>query len=525
MDELEQARQRLAERRRQLSATAAPPQYLVPSQQMSSGEWTDPQGLVTPEMGAPAAAPQIDGPLAQFGAGSQEGIARMLGFPVDAVTGALNAVGGYTGLLPQIENPVLGSEQIDSWLAPLRENVAEPTDAFGRYARRVGEEVGGSAAMLPLTGAVQMARGANLMPIAFADVGGSIGAGIGAQTANEMFPDSPTAELIGALAGGVPAGALVARQFSETPLDVLRANDVSSDDLRTQAGRLYEDARMNGVTASQGETGGLLNNLRTIGVDEGVISPSGRVAESYPRIRDVLSMAGDYAQGTMDPAQMQAMRRTLQGAAASTDGAERRIGTQMLREFDAFTAPLAPQFSEANSLYSRAMRSGQLETARELAEARAGQFTGSGLENALRTEYRAIDRDMARGRPSARGFSGDTPEAIRTVARGDALTNAARAVGRFAPTGVVSAGLGGGMPFLIGSQVGGPVLGTIAGLGTMAAGAVGRNVATNRGLNAIETAELLARSATGRMPSAAAENISPVVAALIASRNLDQERD
>src|SRR5690606_6127403 len=112
---------------------------------------------------------------------------------------------------------------------------------------------------------------------------------------------------------------------------------------------------------------------------------------------------------------------------------ERRIATLMLEQFDQFLDPLAPQIAQANQIYSRAMKGEAIETAIELAGSRAGQFSGSGFENALRTEFRAMERAIIKG--DLRGLSEAEKEAISRVARGGSLENIARWIGKFAPSG------------------------------------------------------------------------------------------
>jgi len=200
----------------------------------------------------------------------------------------------------------------------------------------------------------------------------------------------------------------------------------------------------------------------------------------------------------MAPDQMQAVRRTFQAAAKSADGSERRLGTMMLKAFDDFVEPLAPQFKEANALYSRAMKGNLIDEAIELAGVRAGQFSGSGFENALRTEFRRLSRDIVKGR--LKGLSADQVAMIRRVSDGGSIENLLRGVGKAAPTGIVSAGIGGGIPFLVGNAVGGPALGAAAGLGSMAAGAAGRSAATALQRRNAEIASGLMRSADGLLP-------------------------
>lgn len=454
--------------------------------------------------------------LEQSMSGVNTGIGNSLGLPVDAVTDAINGVGTLMGRdAPLIENPVGGSKWFNEGVLKPTISEIEPQTAWQRAGRRVGEEVGASAAMAPIGLASTAVRAA---PAAFAatETASALGSGIGAAAANEVAPNSKTAEIVGQLLGGLTAGRTVGRQFDTKPIDQLRANDVSGDDLFAQAKGLYDDAARNGVTANQQGTQGLADDIRSIAASEGLITPAGRIAQSYPKINDAINMVDDFAAGQMDAGQMQTVRRTFQNAAKSADPGEARVGTIMLKKFDDFVEPLAPEFKKANKLYRRASLGDVTDTANELAEARSGQFSGSGFENARRTEYRALDRNIIKGK--MKGLTPDQEAAIKKVSRGGVLENTARGLGRAAPTGVVSAGLGGGVPFLIGNAVGGPAVGTAAGVGTMAAGAGARNIATRMGGKNAEIAEMLMRSADGVMPKGSKSDMDKIAAMLLALR-------
>lgn len=224
----------------------------------------------------------------------------------------------------------------------------------------------------------------------------------------------------------------------------------------------------------------------------------------------------DYAGYDMNPTQMQVIRETLADAAFGTDGKEGRIAKKMLSAFDDFVSPLAPELAEARKVSSRYLKAGTLERARELAGARAGQFTGSGFENALRTEYRNLDRRIIKGQEQR--WSPEQIQAIQNVSRGTPMQNTARNIGKLAPTGVVSAGLGSGVPFMIGNAVGGPAVGAASAAATMGAGFAGREAATRMGLRNAEVAELLARSG-GALPNSSNPAITEaVIQALIGSQ-------
>lgn len=288
----------------------------------------------------------------------------------------------------------------------------------------------------------------------------------------------------------------------------------SVEQLKQEAGALYDAARANGVAAPQQATTALNQTMKGIATAEGLITPAGRVNASYPRIQGVLNTFDDFSNGTMDIAQAQAVRKVLSDAAKSTEPGERRIATMMLEQFDSFLDPLAPQIGVANQIYSRAKKGELLEQAIELAGSRAGQFSGSGFENALRTEFRALERQIIKGQ--LRGLSQPEIDAITKVAQGGPVENALRFVGKLAPTGVVSMGTGFGVPFAVGNAIGGPAVGAAAGAGTMATGLLARNAATKMTMSNAQKAVMEALLSGGVARPSANAAIAPVVQALIA---------
>ncbi len=350
-------------------------------------------------------------------------------------------------------------------------------------ARRVSQSVGG--AVVPLSGQ------AKTLGQAAAGIGTAIGGGLGGAISQQLFPGNVWAEIAGEMLGGIGTGAAIggiadraARRSAERAVPTV-------DQLKTQAAAKFDDAHRLGVTAGQPQTQALAADMRSLAQQEGLISPTGRVSEAYPKAREAIRMLDDYAQGPMNVRQMQTVRKVLADAAKSPDSAERRMATLMLKRFDDFTAPLSPQLAEARDLYTRAMRGEQLETLSELAGARAGQFTGSGYENALRTEYRNLDRRIVKGQE--RGWSPDQIDAIQNVSRGTRASNTARNIGRMAPTGPVSFMATAGLPAAVGTAAGSPLLGAGIATGASMAGYGARALATNMGIRNAEIAELLAR--------------------------------
>jgi hypothetical protein len=308
--------------------------------------------------------------------------------------------------------------------------------------------------------------------------------------------------LLGAgIGAAVPAaGNLVSRLMNGRATNAATAGMARTaptvDDLQARAGALYDEARQLGITATQQDTQALQGTMTNILTDAGLISPTGRMATSYPKISDAMNMVDDYALAEMNPTQMQQVRRLLQAAAQSADPNESRIGTQMIRAFDNFTDPLAPQFREANRLWRDAAQGDLIQKTIELAGIRAGQYTGSGFENALRTEFRSLARQITRG---TLNVSEDMALLINRIASGGAVENLARDLGKAAPRGVVSTGLAGGVPFMVGNAVGGPGLGILAGGAALTAGEIGRRAATAMQTRNAGLLDALARSG-GVMP-------------------------
>lgn len=441
-------------------------------------------------------APKSDygkGYFAQGTSGFNEGLANLLGTPVDLANAGIglgiqgvNALFG-TDYQPSAE-PLGGSAGLKRSMMDMGA-IHPETDQAGKQSLRAGGRVVGQN-VLPLAG--QAAGAAN--PLLTAAVGGAstLGGATGAAAAEYIAPDNPYAavagELIGSAAAGIPAGMLAQRGAQRTAEKAVP----TIDELKQQASALYDQAEVNGIVADSRQTKALSDRINKIAADEALISPTGRVSAEYATAGEAMNLLSDYADVPMTPKQMQVVRETLADAAFKTQGKEQRIASKMLREFDDFVTPLAPELNEARKVSQRYLQAGQLEQAKELAGARAGQFTGSGFENALRTEYRALDRKLVKGQQ--RGYSPELTQAVEDVARGTTGSNLARGVGKFAPTGVVSTMGSAGLPFMVGNAFGGPVAGSAAAAGISGAGMAGRKIATNMGLRNAEIAELLARN-------------------------------
>jgi len=284
--------------------------------------------------------------------------------------------------------------------------------------------------------------------------------------------------LTGGAVGGV-AGALMGRQAAKAVPTV--------DDLKGQASALYDAAAAKGVTFPQPAVKTLADDIAATVISEG-IDPT-----LHPRATAALQRLQHAGTTGMTVKDAQTLRRVVASAGKDyTNPDEARIASIMIDKLDDFVGQAAPELAQARSVYHQAKKGEMIEQAIELAGSRAGQFSGSGFENALRTEFRALERKIIKGQ--LKGLTQAEIEAIKKVAQGGPIENAMRLLGKLAPTGVVSFGAGAGVPFMVGNAMGGPAVGAAAAGATMGAGLLGRGAATAMTRNNALVAALLARS-------------------------------
>lgn len=306
---------------------------------------------------------------------------------------------------------------------------------------------------------------------------------------------------LGAVTGGIAGGRMASAQRNAVP---------TSQDLADEAGALYQAARASGVQASPSASRNIADKIESIASSENVRLPSGKVNQTYPKIAGVLNVFEEYGGNPLDVGQMQGIRRNLQDAAKSLDPGERRIATIMLGEFDDFAEGVAPELAEASNLYWRSKTGELIDEAIDLAHNRSSQYSQSGMENALRTQFRQLNAKIIKGQ--LRGITPELKEQIALVAEGGPIENIARTVGKFSVRGPVSAipsALAAGSGF----AVGGPVGSALAAGAVAIPGEIGRRVAESGTIRNAELASAIAR-AGGALQS---QDYSPVAQALVQS--------
>jgi hypothetical protein len=424
--------------------------------------------------------------------GLDEGLANLLGAPIDIANAGIglgmrgvNALFG-TSLKPS-EEPLGGSAGLKRSLRELGAIRPESDDPTDRFVRRTAQSVGASLPVAAMTGGIAPAAGVLLSGLT---------GGLGGATANQVFPGSRTADILGEMAGSLVGTGGVLGALKGSATRTATAAVPSRTMMEEQAGSLYTQAAKQGVTATGSQTKDFLAAMKDTLRNDGLLVKNGDdIVDGYPKLKAAYDRFAAYAGDSMTVEEMRQTRKLLQKAARSGDASEARLGTIMIHRFDDAIDPLAPQLKQANKIYHAAAKSEELNQAIERARLTAAKSQGTSYATALRNEFAAIDRDIINNGP--RGWTPVEVEAIKAAARGTLTEKTLRGFGKLlAPQnalGFITA-LGAGGTGYLGSLLGGSVLGPLAGPGVAAFGAAaqaGSNLLTRR---AADLAELLTRS-------------------------------
>jgi hypothetical protein len=243
----------------------------------------------------------------------------------------------------------------------------------------------------------------------------------------------------------------------------------TSQALREEAAGLYADAELNGLTATPEETFALADRMGKVLSEQGVMSPTGRLSDVSTQSKDAYKLIEDYAGDVMTPKQIETVRGRIADGLSSKEPGEKRIARLLLNDFDEWTDATNPALAEglrdARGVASRYLQGDRIALADEMADIRQSQFSNSGAGNAVRTDFRALDRNIAKGTES---FTPEVEAAIREASRGTPLGNSLRNVGKFGFQHPLNAGMaiaGGGATA---GPIGGAAGAGIASLGTIA---------------------------------------------------------
>jgi hypothetical protein len=315
-----------------------------------------------------------------------------------------------------------------------------------------------------------------------------------AAAAPSAMAGQTTYELTGSPVAGMVAGMGTGAAFGVGA----KQPGVTREEIAAQASKSFERARQSGIAFDPQK---FSQNMTKISGD---LRQEGYTPTGYPKIEAAVK---ELTSPTVkDFTELQALRKIIQNAQASSDGAERRLATILKDRFDDYVLN-APQsdmvgtttktgvavWKQARDQYNRQMKGEVFERMLENAQLDVSKFTQSGAENSMAQQL----RQLAKNDKQMRLFTKDEQAAIRAAAKGTTAQNLLKFYGRFAPTGPV-----GGL-FAGGATVYEPTIGVPFALGAMAS----RAGATKMREQSVQNLADMMRSGITKVP----RNIAPAV--------------
>lgn len=281
----------------------------------------------------------------------------------------------------------------------------------------------------------------------------------------------------------------------------------TGDDLKTAASAAYKRADEAGVTFSKGAIQRIADVL-TKRFDELGYDPDLPVQGAKAALGKIRRLA-DSDDGASFSAIDVARKVASNGFEPGKKFNNKLVGESIRALDDLVTNPqtgdviagnaqqAADAIKEGRKLYSQGAKVETFDRLMEKAGRRAAR-TGSGanIENTSRQELsKILDSDRMK-----RGFSPDELDAITNAVMGTKGQNLLRSVGKYAPTGVVSGGIGATTGATLGGWLGGPVGAAIGSVGLPAIGMASKMAADAGTRNASKIVEAIIRGGGKALP-------------------------
>lgn len=288
--------------------------------------------------------------------------------------------------------------------------------------------------------------------------------------------------------------------FSPVPRTVdaaLRDAAPSIGQLKAQARSIYKRIDDLGATISPNSFDSFVDattkKLNLAGFD----------ADLHPKANAVLNRLVKEKGAIKTTTDIDTLRKVAQGAAASIEPDEKRIGTLILGSIDDFMdnlksddfvggqfSGIGKEYKEARKLWTKARKSELIHEAVQKAKDQA-----SGLENGLRVQFRSI----LNSKKKSRGFSDDELSAMRKVVQGTRMSNMAKFLGRFGineqqATSMLGASVGAGGGAAVGSALGGAAGAGVGAVAVPVIGQVSKNLAQKLTKNNAVMADTIIRA-------------------------------
>lgn len=216
------------------------------------------------------------------------------------------------------------------------------------------------------------------------------------------------------------------------------------EELTTQSRAAYKRASDAGANIAPQSFGNLKNRVNVTLKKEG-LDPT-----LHPKTTAALKRIND-TKGAVSLDDFDTLRKIANDARGGVDPSDGRMAGRIIDELDDYAESIGSKdlttgspeafaaLKEARNLYSRKAKGEVIQELVRRAEISAPNFSASGVENALRTEFRGLAKNKNR----MRRFNAEERAAIERVAKGGPMENALRMLGKFAPTGFFSTAFGG----------------------------------------------------------------------------------
>lgn len=297
-----------------------------------------------------------------------------------------------------------------------------------------GAEIAGALPTSAVAGGQLAARGGSTM--ARMGSGAAVGAGQGAVygfgSTDGDLEERGTGAAVGAGMGLVVGGALPAvidgaagliqKGVRKASVKDAIAGAPSAAAIRQQSKAGYRAAEGTGAVIERPALNILNHDVRAFAQQEGLLLPSGQVAEGYPKFSGALRTIEEFSQGPINMKQAQTVQKSLRRVAKSTDPEEARLGVMMLDQFEDFMDSLPPSafsggdgtaamqhWTKARSDWARFRRTETIESLIEDAQLHDGGFAVG-----LRSGFKRILKKRKR----QQGFSAADMQAIRAFVDG-----------------------------------------------------------------------------------------------------------
>jgi hypothetical protein len=371
----------------------------------------------------------------------------------------------------------------------------KPQTTYGEYAQKIAQ-----FAPVALTGGEGLvARGLN---VAVPAIASQFAADEAKGTKYE-----PYAEAAGALAGAGGLG--LARAGAKTIANLATPSKAKLDAMKSAA---YTAAKNEGVLILPESYDKFADDFANKMNNTEIVHP-----EVHKGTQSAIEILQDEknSKQLMTLERADVVRQALNGAvkvAASNNDADLRLAMKVKNGFDKYLDGLTekdvlsgdpktaiPILKSARELARRSYKSDDIQELIDLAKnAATSQFSGAGEEQALRVQFKNFNARLIKDNQLAASFSPAERDAIKNVAAGGDFGNALRFLGKFAPTGNISTGMGGMVGAGIGGYLAGPT-GAVIGAGAVPAigglARAGATAITNRNARLAEA--LMRAGSTG----------------------------